>query len=486
MRSPAAVLRTWIAARIKNKILFSVLFVFIVLYGATLIVTYSSSKADLLKAATAEAQSTAETLALTFWRNFELGNDSDIRNIQSYLVGFERIINRRQSETSDSTSALLEVNVINPDLVIQNSTIDDNLFTTVEGAIYRDAIANVPTPPRLIMEKDTVPFIHIVSPVTAEAGKERVVATGAVELKVSLERQFQSLALRQVRTAIAGIVILVAITVVITIISHSITRPIQNLYAGMNTVDEEGDLSVQVPIISRDELGYLTSSFNRMIDSVRVSNERLVEMITSSRRFVPEQFLGALGRSDITDVKLGDAILRDMSVFFMDIRGFADMSQRMTAAQNLKFLNSLLECILPSIEDNHGFVDKYMGDCIMALFEDPDDALQAAVDLRREVFAFNQTRAEGDVDVGIGINSGELILGTMGTSGRIDTTVIGNTVNVASRLESLTKEFKVPIIIAESVYDSLSDETRAGLDARELGPTKIRGIDREMNLFGVT
>jgi class 3 adenylate cyclase len=121
----------------------------------------------------------------------------------------------------------------------------------------------------------------------------------------------------------------------------------------------------------------------------------------------------------------------------------------------------------------------------MALFEDPDDALNAAIDLRREVLAFNQERAEGDVDVGIGINSGELILGTMGTSGRIDTTVIGSTVNVASRLESLTKEFKVPIIIAESVFEALSQETLAGLDTRELGPTKIRGIDEEMNLFGV-
>lgn len=254
----------------------------------------------------------------------------------------------------------------------------------------------------------------------------------------------------------------------------------------MNTVDEEGNLDVQVPVISRDEVGYLTSSFNQMIDSVRVSNEKLVEMATSSRRFVPEQFLSALGRGDITDVRLGDAILKDMSVFFMDIRGFTDMSQRMTAQENLKFLNSLLERILPSIEDNHGFVDKYMGDSIMALFEDPDDALLAAVDLRREVLAFNQARAEGDVDVGIGINSGELILGTMGTSGRIETTVIDSTVNVASRLESLTKELKVPIIIAETVYEALSENTRAELDTRELGPTKIRGIDREMNLFGVT
>ena len=463
----------WIASRIKNKILFSVLVVFTLVYGATLSITYSSSRDDLLAAAMMEAESTAETLALTLYRTFELGNEDDIRNIQTHLLSYKRI-----------KSNLLEVNVIVPSLEIQNSTNDDNLFTTVQGEIYTMAIANMDT---TILDLDAVaePMIHIVYPVSARTGTQKARPTGAIEMKFSLVDQFKILARLRVITAIAGIVIVVAIAVVITIISHSITRPIQNLYTGMNAVDAEGDLGIQVPVISTDELGYLTSSFNEMINSVRISNERLVEMSSSSRRFVPEQFLRALGRGDITDVKLGDAILRDMSVFFMDIRGFTHMSQRMTAQENLMFLNSLLQRILPSIEENDGFIDKYMGDAIMALFEDPNDALRAAVDLRQQVHAFNVEHTEGDVDVGIGINSGELILGTMGTAGRIDTTVIGSTVNVASRLESLTKEFKVPIIIAESVYEALSEQTRAELETRELGPVKIRGIDVEVNLFGV-
>ena len=461
----------WIAGRIKNKILFWVLAVFVVVYGVTLSYTYSSTRSDLLKAATEEAQSTAETLALTLWRNYELEND--IYDIQSYLYGYERI-------KSDN---LIEVNVFDRSLEILSSTNEENLGATVKGEIFNRAIANTPTT-ELNTEAGERPFIHIVYPVSAEAAKENV-STGAIEMKFSLERQFDDLASLRVITVSAGIVILVAIGIVITFISHSITRPIQNLYAGMNQVDEEGDLQVQVQVISEDEVGYLTSSFNHMINSVRTSNEKLVEMIQSSQRFVPEQFLSALGRSDITDVKLGDAILRNMSVFFMDIRGFTNMSQRMTAEENLTFLNSLLQRILPAIEENHGFIDKYMGDAIMALFEKPEDALHAAVSLRREVLAFNEGR-DGGVDVGIGINSGELILGTMGTAGRIDTTVIGSTVNVASRLEALTKEFEMPIIIAEAVYEALSASTRAEFEATELGPVKIRGIDDEVNLIGVT
>lgn len=184
-------------------------------------------------------------------------------------------------------------------------------------------------------------------------------------------------------------------------------------------------------------------------------------------------------------MKLGDAILRNMSVFFMDIRDFTDMSQKMTAEENLIFLNALLLRILPAIKENDGFVDKYMGDGFMALFEKQNDALRAAIALRREVLAFNEEGGTG-IDVGIGINSGELILGTMGTTGRIDTTFIGSTVNVASRLESLTKEFEVPIIVSQAVYGALSETTRVELTTRELGPVKIRGIDEEIELIGVT
>ena len=161
------------------------------------------------------------------------------------------------------------------------------------------------------------------------------------------------------------------------------------------------------------------------------------------------------------------------------------MSQRMTAEENLIFLNALLLRILPAIEENDGFVDKYMGDAIKALFEKPDDALLAAIALRCEVLAFNKDGGTS-IDVGIGINSGELILGTMGTTGRIDTTVIGSTVNVASRLESLTKEFEVPIIVSKAVYEALSETTRVELMTKELGPVKIRGIDEEIELIGVT
>lgn len=462
----------WLALRIKNKILFSVLAVFTIIYGATLSYIYNHIKGDLLQSARQEALSTTQILAVTLYRNYEI--ESDSREIQSYIMGAKKY-----------KSTLLEINVLDRNLEIVSSTDDDNLLETASGQRYADALEN--TSSIQLLTEEPEPFVNVVYPISAGPSGGNYV-TGAVEIKSSLRTQFQYLARIRANTSVAGVAMLIGIAVVITLISQSITKPIHNLYAGMGRVNE-GALNIRVPVVSRDEIGYLTSTFNDMIDSIRISNERITAMMESSRRFVPDQFLTALGKNDITDVRLGDAILREMAVFFMDIRNFTDMSERMSADENLTFLNSLLEGILPAIEQHHGFIDKYMGDAVMALFPHrPDDALLAAVALRQRMAAYNRERQErgyAKIDIGVGINSGELILGTLGSPSRIDTTVIGNTVNVASRLEKLTKEYGVPIILPEEVFLAMDESTRTEVNARSLGPVKIRGIENEMRLIGV-
>jgi class 3 adenylate cyclase/HAMP domain-containing protein len=475
MNSPLTSLYGRIARRIKNKILFSVLAVFIVIYGITLSYVYNRIKEDLLQSARQEAKSTTQVLAINLYRNYERPIENDSRKIQSDI-----------QETKKLKSNLLEINVLNRDLEIVSSTNEDNLFETASGQRYTKALENTISETLLVDRPE--PFIHLVHPVSAGTAKDNY-ADGILEIKFSLKDQFADLASIRTNTLVAGVFILLAIAVVVTLISQSITKPIHNLYAGMGQVNEAGDLHIQVPVVSQDEIGYLTSTFNDMIDSIRISNERIVAIMESSRRFVPDQFISALGKKDITDVDLGDAILRNMTVFFMDIRGFTKMSGQMSADENLIFLNSLLESILPPIKEHNGFIDKYIGDAVMALFPDrPDDALLAAIGLRQRMAAFNKERSEqghDTVDVGVGINSGELILGTVGSPSRIDTTVIGSTVNIASRLESLTKELGAPIILPEKVFLALEQTTKDNVEIRNLGPIKIRGVENEVVLTGV-
>ena len=340
-------------------------------------------------------------------------------------------------------------------------------------------LANAPH--EQIVLGENPPYVRIVYPVSAGLENPTNLPSGAVEVKVSLAPEFAYLAEFRVYTMVVGVVIVLAVSLVIALISHSITRPLRALYSGMGTVNE-GRLDVHVPVVSGDEVGYLTSTFNGMI-------ARLRGMIVTSQLFVPDQFLHALGKADFTDVRIGDATQRNMTVFFMDIRNFTDMSEQMSADDNLRLLNELLEYVVPAIEEHNGFIDKYMGDAVMALFpECPDDAVIAGLSLHEGVRVYNRERIALDkttIAVGVGINSGDLILGTVGTGKRLDTTVIGITVNVASRLEKLTKEYDVPVIIPEHVYEQLQETTRRKLNVRKLGSVAIRGVEKEIPLVGV-
>ena len=147
----------------------------------------------------------------------------------------------------------------------------------------------------------------------------------------------------------------------------------------------------------------------------------------SMQRFVPEQFLKNLNKENILQVKKGDAKSLDMAVLFTDIRGFTSLSETVGTSETFAFLNRYLEIMEPIIESNGGFIDKFIGDAIMALFIEPEKAVEAAIammEATKEQILPDGTRLK----TGIGIHFGELILGTVGSENRLETTVIGDTV----------------------------------------------------------
>lgn len=210
-------------------------------------------------------------------------------------------------------------------------------------------------------------------------------------------------------------------------------------------------------------------------------------LMNSFFRFVPGEFLKLMGKDNITEIELGDALLRKMTVLFTDIRDFTSLSESMTPEDNFRFLNSFLKRMEPSIERNHGFVDKFVGDAIMALFSGtPDAALHAAVEMIRELKNYNALRTTQGfrhIAIGIGINYGEMMLGTVGSANRLDTTVIGNSVNLASRLEALTKTFRVPILITDFVYRALANAEEFCL--REVDRVTVRGKTEPVIIYEV-
>lgn len=174
-------------------------------------------------------------------------------------------------------------------------------------------------------------------------------------------------------------------------------------------------------------------------------------------RFVPRDFLRLLGRDSLTEVELGDSVAREMTVLFSDIRAFSELSKGMTPEENFRFINAYFGVMEPVIVGAGGFIDKFIGDGIMALFDSADDAVRAGVLMQDALHRFNAERGGLPVRMGVGIHSGHLMLGTVGGLVRMDTTVISETVNLTARIESLTKRFGSGVQITGQTRDLLAD-----------------------------
>ena len=208
---------------------------------------------------------------------------------------------------------------------------------------------------------------------------------------------------------------------------------------------------------------YLTKPFAKdELMSRLTTHLRLAKMHTAYGRFVPHEFLYFLNRESILDVKLGDQVQQVMTVFFADVRSFTTISEGMTPKENFDFLNNLLSRIGPIIRNHNGFIDKYIGDAIMALFPNSADfALQASIAMLQTLRTYNkQSPGRFPVQLGIGLHTGSLMLGTIGEILRMDTTVISDAVNLASRLEGLTKQYGADLLISEQTLSNLRDPER--------------------------
>ncbi len=202
-------------------------------------------------------------------------------------------------------------------------------------------------------------------------------------------------------------------------------------------------------------------------------------------RFVPQRFLEFLNVKDHVDINLGACVEQELTLLFVDIRNFTGMSEKMSVFDNFRFLNAYLKRMGPLIEQHGGFVDKFVGDEIMSLFpEFPENALTAAIAMRRELAIYNTDRRKmnyAPLEIGAGLHTGNVMLGTVGSENRISTTVIGDNVNLASRLQTLTKIFGLQIILSDFVYRRLPEPGKYHL--REIDSVLVRGKEKPVVLY---
>ncbi len=216
-------------------------------------------------------------------------------------------------------------------------------------------------------------------------------------------------------------------------------------------------------------------------------NQELERKVTTFYKFVPVQFLKLLNIEEYDKIKLGDCVEKNMTIVFADIRGFTTLSETMTPQDNFKFINGYLSKMEPIIDKYNGFIDKYIGDAIMALFPTcADDAVQAAIAMLKKLVDYNQGRQRAGyqlINIGIGIHTGPLMLGTVGGQNRMDGTVISDAVNLASRVEGLTKIYGTPLLITEQTYSSLTDVSQYHI--RVIDCVTVKGKTKTVTVYEV-
>ena len=292
---------------------------------------------------------------------------------------------------------------------------------------------------------------------------------------------------------IHGGVIFVSILLMLIsfIITHGLSRlilnPLKNLTEASKRI-QNGDYKSRVGIVTSDELGALADSFNDMADSLA---EKEFMRDTFGKIVDPEvrdYLMSGSGKESLGAALGGET--REVTVLFCDIRSFTAMSEKMEASEVVQLLNKYFTALGKCIAAHHGIINKYIGDAIMAIFGAPvksensaRDAFLAALDMRKALVEVNEDfKKEGfpEVHFGIGIHTGPVFAGTIGAENRMEYTVIGDTVNTASRLESLCKTYTKDLILSEASAEKLGKEDSK---LSFIAEAEIRGKSQPMKLY---
>lgn len=263
------------------------------------------------------------------------------------------------------------------------------------------------------------------------------------------------------------------------LIASRVTRPVAVLAEGAGRI-AEGDYTTPVDVGQDDELGILASSFNRMTKGLaerdRVRN--LLGKVVSPA--VAEELLRK-------EIELGGEE-RVVSVLFSDIRNFTSLSEQAAPHDLVRLLNTYLTRVSAIVEQHGGVVDKYIGDAVMAVFGaplgHPDDALRAVRTALGMYEALDDINADLGLDggarvgIGVGVSTGVVVAGNMGSLNRLNYTVIGDSVNVASRLEGVTKRYRVGVVVGQSTANACP-----GIAFRELDRVRVKGRDESLTIY---
>ncbi|HEX2360309.1 MAG TPA: adenylate/guanylate cyclase domain-containing protein [Solirubrobacterales bacterium] len=327
----------------------------------------------------------------------------------------------------------------------------------INAALHRPVKINRPAIPLRWKLLGSLPLINVITGVTVAA----LTSDGG---------GVQALSLNVVIALTVAFLISFELTV---LLSRSILRPVEDLEAATERI-RQGRFDEHVPVTTADEFGELSSAFNQMVDGLN-ERERLREAFGT---YLDEQ----VARHIISEDYNPDGHEVEVSLVFCDVQQFTELSAKSSAAEVVQRLNDLFECIVPIIARHRGHVDQFIGDGLLAVWNAPervddhaDRAVQCAVEIARTV----NSRNPGGFEIGIGVNSGPVVAGSIGGAGRLSFSVIGDAVNLCSRVEAKTRDTGDPVLITGATRALLSET----MEVEPRGEMAVRGYARPIEIY---
>jgi class 3 adenylate cyclase len=378
---------------------------------------------------------------------------STIKDLQKHVgVAYAMVI--------DAKGAVFVHNILTEKDKILENTIDRNALKTEQLLIQQTTFNKEP-----IMDAALPIFV---------LHKDKTIRIGTARIGLSEKELLDAISAQKFSFFWISVVFVIIGLLIAFALAKILTTPIYTLVVGMQIV-AQGDLNQQVKVSNKDEIGKLTESFNQMILSLR---EKL-----HMEKYLSHSVLDSIHKvRDTSQLRLGGE-RKFVTALFSDVRGFTSMSEKMTPEEVVEVLNVYLNLQAKIVHIWGGIVDKFVGDEIMAIFEGKGqevNAVRAAIEIQMFCKTLNHARAilgKKQMNLGIGLNSGDVVMGNMGSQEQMNYTVIGDNINIASRLCSAAGAGQV--VISKAVADVIGKEARLGM----LEPVLVKGKDKPINIF---
>lgn len=462
---------------------------FIVALVSAVVCLWAKSESDLYREQKLnEAKSFAKLLSVSVSRELSQKNWSHIRlNLDLLLKENDDFVYILVSDTQSGNQIVAATpkdfqEQYVPDVVPVGVT--ETALTLSKGYLAQEtfALRNVEFPQGQVRAKRGEQLLEVTSDLSLLSGEK----LGTLRIGISLRQVDRAVAHAITQALLVGVLGLSAGLLGAYILASQLSNPVRRLQISAAKI-AAGDLEHRADIHLADEIGALAASFNNMSAALQAAFGKLQKTVEAFKRFVPDKFLSIIATDGIENIQVGVGSIRTITILFCDIRGYTSMSEQMTPLETFAFLNDYLECMGQAIDKYGGFIDKYIGDAIMALFDDEstDGVLHAAIAMQHSLIEFNQDRQPlglPSIAVGIGIHRGEVVMGTVGFSSRIDSTAIGDAVNLASRVEQLTKTYGCSILVTEQVIAALKNPEAFQLRLVDK-LVKVKGKDEPIAIY---